>query len=157
MERLADQVITAFVNTTARIFHLAPALVYVLTALLILAFVYVIGIVATYVQGRLMLTVSQGTTQKIRGELFTKMQSLPLRYFDGHPTGEVMSRFTNDIDNIDTMLSNSLTSIFSGLVTLIGTFVFMVMTNWILTLVTVAFVPLYLWGGGFIGKFSSKY
>lgn len=157
MERLADQAITAFVNTTARIFHLAPALVYVLTALLILAFVYVIGIVATYVQGRLMLTVSQGTTQKIRGELFTKMQSLPLRYFDGHPTGEVMSRFTNDIDNIDTMLSNSLTSIFSGLVTLIGTFVFMVMTNWILTLVTVAFVPLYLWGGGFIGKFSSKY
>lgn len=157
MERLADQAITAFVNTTARIFQLAPALVYVLTALLILAFVYVIGIVATYVQGRLMLTVSQGTTQKIRGELFTKMQSLPLRYFDGHPTGEVMSRFTNDIDNIDTMLSNSLTSIFSGLVTLIGTFVFMVMTNWILTLVTVAFVPLYLWGGGFIGKFSSKY
>lgn len=157
MERLADQAITAFVNTTARIFHLAPALVYVLTALLILAFVYVIGIVATYVQGRLMLTVSQGTTQKIRGELFTKMQSLPLRYFDGHPTGEVMSRFTNDIDNIDTMLSNSLTSIFSGLVTLIGTFVFMVMTNWILTLVTVAFVPLYLWGGGLIGKFSSKY
>lgn len=157
MERLADQAITAFVNTTARIFHLAPALVYVLTALLILAFVYVIGIVATYVQGRLMLTVSQGTTQKIRGELFTKMQSLPLRYFDGHSTGEVMSRFTNDIDNIDTMLSNSLTSIFSGFVTLIGTFVFMVMTNWILTLVTVAFVPLYLWGGGFIGKFSSKY
>lgn len=157
MERLADQAITAFVNITARIFHLAPALVYVLTALLILAFVYVIGIVATYVQGRLMLTVSQGTTQKIRGELFTKMQSLPLRYFDGHPTGEVMSRFTNDIDNIDTMLSNSLTSIFSGLVTLIGTFVFMVMTNWILTLVTVVFVPLYLWGGGLIGKFSSKY
>lgn len=157
MERLADQAIIAFVNTTARIFHLAPALVYVLTALLILAFVYVIGIAATYVQGRLMLTVSQGTTQKIRGELFTKMQSLPLRYFDGHPTGEVMSRFTNDIDNIDTMLSNSLTSIFSGLVTLIGTFVFMVMTNWILTLVTVAFVPLYLWGGGLIGKFSSKY
>ena len=157
MERLADQAITAFVNTTARIFHLAPALVYVLTALLILAVVYVIGIVATYVQGRLMLTVSQGTTQKIRGELFTKMQSLPLRYFDGHPTGEVMSRFTNDIDNIDTMLSNSLTSIFSGLVTLIGTFVFMVMTNWILTLVTVVFVPLYLWGGGLIGKFSSKY
>ncbi len=157
MERLADQAITAFVNITARIFHLAPALVYVLTALLILAFVYVIGIVATYVQGRLMLTVSQGTTQKIRGDLFTKMQSLPLRYFDGHPTGEVMSRFTNDIDNIDTMLSNSLTSIFSGLVTLIGTFVFMVMTNWILTLVTVVFVPLYLWGGGLIGKFSSKY
>lgn len=157
MERLADKAITAFVSTTARVFHLAPALVYVLTALLILAFVYLIGIVATYVQGRLMLTVSQGTTQKIRGELFTKMQSLPLRYFDGHPTGEVMSRFTNDIDNIDTMLSNSLTSIFSGLVTLIGTFAFMVMTNWILTLITVAFIPLYLWGGGLIGRFSSKY
>ena len=157
MERLADKAITAFVGVTSDAFHLAPALVYVLTALFILAFVYVIGIIATYVQGRLMLTVSQGTTQRIRGELFVKMQSLPLRYFDGHPTGEVMSRFTNDIDNIDTMLSNSLTSIFSGFVTLVGTFVFMIMTNWILTLVTVAFIPLYLWGGGLIGKFSSRY
>ena len=157
MERLADKAINAFVGVTSDAFHLAPALVYVLTALFILAFVYVIGIIATYVQGRLMLTVSQGTTQRIRGELFVKMQSLPLRYFDGHPTGEVMSRFTNDIDNIDTMLSNSLTSIFSGFVTLVGTFVFMIMTNWILTLVTVAFIPLYLWGGGLIGKFSSRY
>lgn len=157
VERLADKAISAFVETTSEWFHLAPALVYVLSALLILAFVYVIGILSTYVQGRLMLTVSQGTTQKIRGELFVKMQSLPLRYFDGHPTGELMSRYTNDIDNIDTMLSNSLTSIFSGLVTLIGTFIFMVMTNWILTLITVAFIPLYLWGGGLIGRFSSRY
>ena len=157
MERLADKAITAFVGMTSKTFHLSEALVYVLTALLILAFVYVIGIIATYVQGRLMLTVSQGTTQRIRGELFDKMQSLPLRYFDGHPTGEVMSRFTNDIDNIDTMLSNSLTSIFSGFVTLVGTFVFMILTNWILTLITLAFIPLYLWGGGLIGRFSSRY
>ena len=157
MERLADKAINAFVGMTSKTFHLSEALVYVLTALLILAFVYVIGIIATYVQGRLMLTVSQGTTQRIRGELFDKMQSLPLRYFDGHPTGEVMSRFTNDIDNIDTMLSNSLTSIFSGFVTLVGTFVFMILTNWILTLITLAFIPLYLWGGGLIGRFSSRY
>ena len=157
LERLADKAINAFVGMTSKTFHLSEALVYVLTALLILAFVYVIGIIATYVQGRLMLTVSQGTTQRIRGELFDKMQSLPLRYFDGHPTGEVMSRFTNDIDNIDTMLSNSLTSIFSGFVTLVGTFVFMILTNWILTLITLAFIPLYLWGGGLIGRFSSRY
>ena len=157
LERLADKAINAFVGMTSKTFHLSEAHVYVLTALLILAFVYVIGIIATYVQGRLMLTVSQGTTQRIRGELFDKMQSLPLRYFDGHPTGEVMSRFTNDIDNIDTMLSNSLTSIFSGFVTLVGTFVFMILTNWILTLITLAFIPLYLWGGGLIGRFSSRY
>ena len=157
MERLADKAIASIVKTTAEFFHMAPALVYVLTALLLLAFIYFIGTVSTYIQGRLMLSVSQGTTQRIRRELFVKMQSLPLRYFDGQPTGEVMSRYTNDIDNIDTMLSNSLTSIFSGLVTLVGTFVFMVMTNWILTIVTVVFIPLYFWGGSLIGRFSARY
>ena len=156
-EMLADKAITAMLESVSRVFTVAPALLYVLTAILILAFVYLVGIVSTYLQGRLMLTVSQGTTQRIRNELFTKLQKLPLRYFDGHPTGEVMSRFTNDIDNIDSMLSNSLTSIFSGAVTLVGTFVFMLTTSWILTLITVVFIPLFAKGGSFIGKLSAKY
>lgn len=68
-----------------------------------------------------------------------------------------MSRFTNDIDNIDVMLNNSLTSIISGTVTLLGTFVFMVTTSWILTLITIVFIPIFAKGGMLIGKLSQKY
>lgn len=156
LEQIADGWISHFTGPVTDWVG-SSALAYVAAAILLLAFVYLISVLSSYLQGRLMLTVSQGITQRIRNELFEKMQSLPLRYFDGHPTGEVMSRFTNDIDNIDTMLSNSLTSLVSGIVTLIGTFVFMVTTNWILTLVTVAFIPLYIKGGAWIGKLSSKY
>lgn len=68
-----------------------------------------------------------------------------------------MSRFTNDVDNIEAMVSNSLLSIFSGIIMLVGTFVFMVTTNWILTVITVVFVPIFAWGGVAIGKLSRKH
>ena len=91
-----------------------------------------------------MLSVSQNSVEQIRRDLFDKLQDLPIRYFDSNPTGEIMSRFTNDIDNIDIMLNNSLTSIVSGIITLIGTFVFMLTTNIWLTLVTVVFIPIFI-------------
>lgn len=86
-----------------------------------------------------------------------QFQRLPIKFFDSSPTGEVMSRFTNDVDNIDTMLNNSLLSMVSGTVTLIGTFVFMLTTSWQLTLITVLFIPIFTKGGGLIAKASSKY
>ena len=131
--------------------------VYVLAALIILVTVYLVSVVSSYLQSRLMLTVSQGVVERIRNDLFTKLQKLPVKYFDSNPTGEIMSRFTNDIDNIDVMLNNSLTSIISGVVSLIGTFVFMVSTNIWLTLVTVIFVPVFIQFGKIIGKRSAKY
>ena len=131
--------------------------VYIVSALVLLGAVYVISILCTYLQARLMLSISQNSVERIRNDLFTKMQSLPIRYFDRNSTGEVMSRYTNDIDNIDTMLNNSLVSLVSGAVTLIGTFIFMITTNIWLTLITVAFVPVFLFAGGFIAKKSSKY
>jgi ATP-binding cassette subfamily B protein len=85
------------------------------------------------------------------------MQKLPVRYFDTHPTGEIMSRFTNDVDNIDVMLNYSLTSIVSGFVSLIGTLVFMITTNIWLTLITIVFCPIFLFGGAAIAKASRKY
>ena len=156
LERLADRVIRVFTEPVGGWLE-NQTMAYVLAAILLLAIIYVIGIVSAYVQHRLMVKVAQGTSKRLRDELFERMQTLPLRYFDGHPTGEVMSRFTNDIDNIDVMLSNSLTTIVSGIVSLIGTFVFMLSTNWILTLITLAFIPIYAKGGGLIGKLSSKY
>ena len=135
----------------------AEVSVYVLAALFLLAAVYLVGIVSAYLQGRLMMSVSQNAIETLRNDLFKKLQKLPVRYFDGHPTGEIMSRFTNDIDNIDVMLNNSLTSIVSGVISLIGTFVFMITTNWILTLITVVFIPIFAKGGAAIAKRSGKH
>ncbi len=119
--------------------------------------IYLVGVVATYLQGRLMLVVSQGAIERIRNDLFSKVQSLPVRFFDTESTGEIMSRFTNDVDNIGTMLDNSVVSLVSGTVTLIGTFAMMIYTNVWLTLITVAFIPVLMWSVKFIAARSSKY
>lgn len=126
-------------------------------ALLVLAAVYVSGSLATYAQNKIMLHVTQNAIEKLRNDLFTKLERLPVRYFDSNTTGDIMSRFTNDVDNISTMLDNSVISTISGLIQLIGTFVMMIYTNIWLTLVTVAFLPLFLFGGKFIGGKSRKY
>ena len=155
-EQVADKIIGHFVGVLP--FGADnPVMAYILTALLVLGLVYLAGVLTTYLQSRLMLSVSLRITEHIRNDLFVKLQQLPVRYFDSHPTGELMSRFTNDIDNIDMMLNNSLTALVSGVVTLLGTFVFMITTNWILTLVTVLFVPFLARGGMVIGGRSRKY
>ncbi len=160
-ERVADNVITALVGfeplSSLLENKLGAVSLYAFIALAILALIYVISVISSYVEARIMLSISQGTVMQIRADLFGKLQKLPLKYFDSHPTGEIMSRFTNDIDNIDMMLNNSLTSIASGIVTVCGTFVFMLTTNIWLTLVTVAFIPLFIKGGALIGKLSSRY
>ena len=158
----ADEVIEgiteiSFVNDFMAGGKFAEILTYVLTAIIILFCVYLVGIICNYLQARIMLSVTQNTLEKIRNDLFKKVQSLPVKYFDQNPTGEVMSRFTNDVDNIDMMLNHSLTSLISGMITLIGTFFFMVTTNWILTLITVAFIPIFAIGGATIAKASRKY
>lgn len=135
----------------------SAVIVYIVSALALLGTVYLVSIVTTYCQSRLMLTASQGSIEKLRNDLFSHLQTLPIRYFDTNTTGEVMSRFTNDVDNIDTMLNHSLTSMFSGLVTLIGTFAFMVSTNLWLTLITVVFIPIFIRGGAMIAGKSRKY
>ncbi len=155
-EQAADRVIAAFVGVLP-FGGDNPVMAYVITAVLVLGGVYLAGIVTTYLQSRLMLSVSLRITEHIRNDLFVKLQTLPVRYFDAHPTGELMSRFTNDIDNIDMMLNSSLTALVSGVVTLVGTFVFMITTNWILALITILFVPLLARGGVLIGGRSRKY
>lgn len=162
IEALADKVISAFADTalissiTSK-GKLATISVYVFSAVVILGSVYLLSSLSSYIQSRLMIKVSEGAVENIRNDLFVGLQKLPVRYFDSNPTGEVMSRFTNDIDNIDQMLNNSLTSIVSGVISLVGTFVFMITTNFWLTLITLVFVPIFVKGGGLIGKRSSKY
>ncbi len=152
LEKLADQAICAILGTDN-----AEAWIYVITAVLILACVNLMGVISSYLQAKLMMTVSQNSIARIRSDLFNKIQTLPVRFFDSNPTGEVMSRFTNDIDNIDVMVNNTLTSTVSGIISLIGTFIFMLTTNWVLTLITIFFIPLFAFGGGMIAKISSKH
>ena len=157
----ADSIIEAFISTPfikALTVNVAAEIsVYAVGALIILGSVYLISAFGSYLQSRIMLSISQGSIQSIRDDLFKKLQTLPVRYFDSHPTGEIMSRFTNDVDNIDVMLNNSLTSIVSGVISLVGTFIFMLTTNIWLTIITVVFVPLLIFAVGVIGKNSSKY
>lgn len=135
----------------------AEILTYVITAIFFLFIVYLIGIVSSYLQSRIMLSITQNTLEKMRNELFCKVQTLPVRYFDRNPTGEIMSRFTNDIDNIDMMLNHSITALFSGAITLVGTLFFMITTNWVLSIITFVFIPLFAISGALIGKTSRKY
>ncbi len=135
----------------------AEVMFYIAATLMILVCIYIFGLMMNYLQARVMMTISQNSIEKIRNDLFDKLQKLPVRYFDSHPTGEVMSRFTNDVDNIDVMLNNSLTSIVSGVISLVGTLVFMITTNPWLTLITVVFVPFFAIGGAKIAGASRKY
>ncbi len=159
--QIADGIIeslveTRFISSLMRN-TVAEVSIYVFAALIILGTVYLISALGSYLQARLMLSVSQNSIKNIRDDLFNKLQGLPVRYFDSHPTGEIMSRFTNDVDNIDVMLNNSLTSIVSGVITLGGTFIFMLTTNVWLTIVTIVFIPLLVFAAGVIGKNSAKY
>lgn len=130
---------------------------YVLAAVFVLACVFLIGVCSNYLQARLMIAVSHSASESIRNDLFAKLQKLPVRYFDTNTTGEIMSRFTNDVDNVEMMINNSLTSLVSGVISLIGTFVFMVTTNVWLSLVTVLFLPIFAKGGQALAKRSGKY
>ena len=130
---------------------------YLISMLIVLLLTYLVAVLAAFLQYRLMIGVSQSAVERIRRDLFAKLQKLPLKYFDGHSNGELMSRFTNDVDNIGTMLDNSVLAMISGAVTLVGTFVMMLITNVWLTLITVVFIPLMLRGSMFIMKRSRRY
>lgn len=128
-----------------------------MAGLALMAVVYVLGVGATYLQGRIMISVSQGTLKRIREHLFRKVQKLPVRYFDTNPTGDIMSRFTNDVDIIGEMLNSTLVQIFSGTITLIGTLALMLYTNGVLAVVTIVVSPIIAKIGTAIAGKSRKY
>ena len=98
--------------------------------------IFVLGIIATFLQSYLMVGVTQGIQKQIRDETFTKMQALPIRYFDSNTAGNIMSRYTSDIDTMRQMISQSIPQAFSSVITLIVVLVTMIKTSWILTIVT---------------------
>ncbi len=130
---------------------------YTLCGVAILAVIYVVSSVSTYVQSRIMLHISQNSIERIRGELFDKVQSLCVRFHDTRTTGEIMSRFTNDVDNIGVMLDSAIISVVSGTATLISTLAFMLYTNVPLTVITIIFLPIFARGGIALGKMSRRF
>ncbi len=106
----------------------------------IMGAIYLLGVLSTYAYSRLMLTISTGTLYNIRTELFTKMESLPIRYFDTHTHGELMSRYTNDTDAIREMFTNGVANFIASAITVIGAFGMMLYYSWQLTIVVIVFL-----------------
>ncbi len=124
---------------------------------IVMAAIYLVGVFASYLQQKIMIKVSQNAIFKIRNDLFDKLQRLPVKYHDTRTHGELMSRFTNDLDSVGEMLNNTLVQVFSGTVTVIGTLILMISVNWILTIVVVVSIPLMAVIAGAIGARSRKY
>ena len=112
--------------------------------------IYLISVLATYGQNLIMVKIAQETTAEIRRQLFNSMQKLPLRFFDTHSSGDLMSRLTNDVDNINMTLSQSITQMISGMITIIGMLVAMIILSPVLTLVGLLTMPLMLFTSRFL-------
>ena len=127
--KLIDDFITPMVESGSTDF--APLFRYLVG----IAAVFTVGIVAGFLQQYLMVSVSQGTQRRIRDEMFSKMQRLPVRYFDSNTAGNIMSRYTSDIDTLRQMISQSIPQTVSSIVTVTVIFIAMLRASWILTIV----------------------
>ena len=115
-----------------------------LKLLVLMGLVFVLSALCSYVYSRIMVRVSQRTVAALRQDLFDKLQGLPLRYFDTHQSGDLMSRFTNDIDTVSEMINNSFANVLSNSLTFLCTIGMLLYLNWALTLITFAFLGLML-------------
>ncbi len=127
-----------------------------LAAIMKMALIYVVGVVSSYVYQRIMVTVGQGTLKNLRVDLFNHMESLPIKYFDTHSHGDIMSVYTNDIDTLRQMISQALPQFLQSLITVVSVFVSMISLSIPLTLITVLMVVVMLFMTMNIAKRSGK-
>lgn len=153
---LGDSFFT-YIESADKAAVLSNALSQLLKNIFIMAGIYAVGVTAQYLQQRIMIEISQKALQKIRNQLFEKLQKLPVRFFDTNNHGELMSRFTNDVDTVGEMLNNTIVQLFSGTLTVIGTLVMMLYMNVTLSIVTIVMVPVFAKVGGTIAGRSRKY
>ena len=126
-------------------------------ALMRVGCIYVVGILAAWLNARIMVNVTQGTLRNLCVQLFTHMESLPIRYFDTHPHGDIMSVYTNDVDTLRQMLSQSIPQLVSSAITIVSVFASMCMLSWQLTIVTMLMVALMLFCSKKITQQSGKF
>ncbi|MEN2984300.1 MAG: ABC transporter ATP-binding protein [Dictyoglomaceae bacterium] len=128
-----------------------------LSFLILLSGVYILGSLVAWLQGYIMLKTTQKIVFSMRKDLFNKLQYLPLKFFDTRPHGDIMSRITNDIDNIGMVLGNSVIQLFSGIFTLIGIIIVMLRISIPMTIVSLLTVPLTIYSTEFIAKKTRDY
>ncbi|MBR1471312.1 MAG: ABC transporter ATP-binding protein [Lachnospiraceae bacterium] len=128
-----------------------------LHAILTMAGFYAIGVAATFVQSKIMIYVSQGTLKNIRIELFSRMQHLSVKYFDTHAHGDIMSVYTNDIDTLRQMISQSIPQLLNSAITIVSVLVSMILLSPALTATTMVMVVLMLFVTGKVAGGSSRY
>lgn len=127
------------------------------TALVRMGIIYLIGALSTYMFNRIMVSISTGTLHKIRTDLFAHMQTLPIKYFDTNTHGDLMSRYTNDVDALRNMLTQSFVQLINSAVTVVGVFLTMLILSPILTLLVVGMLAIMLFAIRTLGKGSRKY
>ena len=126
-------------------------------SILIMGCIYAVGILACLFYNRTMVSIAQGTLKRIRDEMFEQMQTLPIRYFDTHTHGDIMSHYTNDTDTLRQMLAQSIPQMFSSLITIISVFFAMLFTSWQLTIFVLCFVFIMLQVTGRVAGKSGYY
>ena len=163
--------LSAFANVQASLFlqtliddYIAPMLQQqnpdfgpLLGALGRIACIYLVGILAAWANARIMVNVTQGTMRNIRTELFTHMESLPISYFDTHPHGDIMSVYTNDVDTLRQMISQSIPQLISSVITILSVFISMCILDIPMTVLTLCMVALMLFCSKKISAQSGKY
>ncbi|MBO5432129.1 ABC transporter ATP-binding protein, partial [Methanocorpusculum sp.] len=150
IEHLIDNYITPLVGQTN------PDFTPMLTAILIMAGIYLAGVVSTFLYTRLMAVISQGILKKVRDQMFSKMQGLPVRFFDTHAFGDVMSRYTNDTDTLRQMISQSVPQMVSSIITIVAVFFAMISISIPLTVLVLLIVVLMLYLTKKIGGASAR-
>lgn len=151
LQKLYDAYIVPMIQTGDADFH--PLLI----QLIKVGVVYAIGVFTSWAYNRLMVEVSQGTMRNLRVRLFGHMQSLPIRYFDTHAHGDIMSVYTNDIDTLRQLISQSLPNLFSSLISVVSVLISMIALNVPLTLMTLVMVALMLFVTKRLAGMSGKY
>lgn len=151
MQQLIDDYILPL--TEAAVKDYAP----LANALIKLACVLAVGVLCSYMYNRIMVNIGQGTMKRLRIDLFSNMEKLPIKYFDTHAHGDIMSVYTNDVDTLRQLISQSLPQLLNSTITLISTFISMIVLDIPLTLVSVAMVCVMLFATMKLSGLSGKY
>ena len=151
LQTLIDDYITPLISSDSPDF--AP----LIHALLTMAGIYGIGLICSFAYNRIMVNVGQGTMRKVRTQLFTHMESLPIKYFDTHAHGDIMSVYTNDTDTLRQFVGISLPQLLNSFISIISVFVSMIILNIPLTILTVAMIIVMFFSTRIIAGKSGKY
>lgn len=151
IQSLIDDYITPLMNTSS------PDFTPLLFAMARVAGFYLLGAASTFAYSKLMVYVTQGTMRNLRIDIFSHMESLPIKFFDTHSHGDIMSVYTNDIDTLRQMISQSMVQLFSSTITIVSVLVSMISISIPLTLLTLVMVVVMFIVSGKIGGKSSKY